>query len=162
MEPLVTSPSPGFTRPVWSPIVVSTSVGPSEDFFKAGFGKYCDAYDFHVYGDSAEVRDIIENRYPALFAKYGDKKPIWSTELGLNSHGMARLPVATELVCEPLIGLRKYPALTSATMKTTRMMVTSNRIMTSVRLPTALSRSCYTTLRDSRSDRDGMRIQKSE
>ncbi len=55
----------------------------------------CDAYDFHVYGDSVEVRDIIENLYPAMCAKYGDKKPIWSTELGLNSHGMARLPVAT-------------------------------------------------------------------
>lgn len=78
--------------------VVSTSVGPEEDFFKHGFGNYCDAYDFHVYGDSAQIRDVIENQYPALFAKYGQKKPIWCTEFGLNSHGMARLPVASEMV----------------------------------------------------------------
>ena len=79
-------------------IVVGTSVGPSEDFFKAGFGNYLDAYDFHIYGDSGEVREAIEKQYPAMFAKYGNKKPIWSTELGFSSHGMARQQVVREMV----------------------------------------------------------------
>jgi hypothetical protein len=79
-------------------IVVGTSVGANEDFFKAGFGKYLDAYDFHIYGDSFEVRDTIEKQFPAMWAKYGEKKPIWSTELGFSSHGMARLPVVREMI----------------------------------------------------------------
>lgn len=77
--------------------VVGTSVGPEEDWFKHGMGKYLDAYDFHVYEDAFGVRKILEQRYPALFAKYGEKKPIWSTELGLNSQGLARQTVASEI-----------------------------------------------------------------
>jgi hypothetical protein len=77
--------------------VLGTSVGPEEEYFRLGFGKWCDAYDFHVYGGPEEVRAAIK-RYPALFEKYGHAKPIWSTELGLNSQGMTRHEVAVGLI----------------------------------------------------------------
>jgi len=78
--------------------VVGTSVGPNEEYFAKGLGKWCDAYDFHTYGDSAQVREVIEVKYPELFKKYGYPRPIWSTELGLNSQGMERHAVAIEVV----------------------------------------------------------------
>ena len=77
--------------------VVGTSIGPNDDFARYGYGKWCDAYDFHVYESAESVRDIVSDRYPAMFKKYGEAKPIWSTELGLNSQGMARISVASEL-----------------------------------------------------------------
>ena len=78
--------------------VVGTSIGTQEEaYFKNGFGEWCDAYDFHVYEDALSVRKIIGQKYPAMFARYGFAKPIWSTELGLNSQGMARDAVAAEL-----------------------------------------------------------------
>jgi len=77
--------------------VVGSSAGLQEDFFKYGFGEWLDAYDFHVYESAEKVREIIEVRYPEMFKKYGFPKPIWSTELGLNSQGMARQFVAAEL-----------------------------------------------------------------
>ncbi len=78
--------------------VVGTSVGVgNEDYFKNGFGQWCDAYDFHVYETAEKVRNILEVKYPEMFAKYGHAKPIWSTELGLNSQGMKRQTVAGEL-----------------------------------------------------------------
>ncbi len=77
--------------------VVATSVEPNEEYFKAGYGKYCDAYDFHIYEDSANVRAAIA-QYQALMKKYDVVKPIWSTELGLNSQGIPRNVVAGELI----------------------------------------------------------------
>ncbi|MEI8340001.1 MAG: sugar-binding protein [Verrucomicrobiota bacterium] len=77
--------------------VIGSSMGPEEEYFKAGAGKYCDAYDFHIYEDSENVRAAIR-KYHELFKKYGNAKPIWSTELGLNSHGMTRHAVAVELI----------------------------------------------------------------
>ena len=76
--------------------VVATSVEPNEEYFKAGYGQWCDAYDFHIYEDSPNVRRTIEE-YRALMKKYGVEKPIWSTELGLNSQGMTRHVVAVEV-----------------------------------------------------------------
>ena len=80
-------------------LVVGTSVGPKEDsdYAKYGYGKWCDAYDFHVYEDALSVRKNVEEKYPEMFKKFGDPKPVWSTELGLNSQGMARQFVAAEL-----------------------------------------------------------------
>ena len=72
-------------------------VEPNEEYFKAGYGKWCDAYDFHIYEDSADVRRTI-GEYRALMKKYGAEKPIWSTELGLNSQGLTRHVVAVELI----------------------------------------------------------------
>jgi len=77
--------------------VVATSVEPNEEYFKAGYGKYCDAFDFHIYETSEDVRRSI-GEYKALMKKYGVEKPIWSTELGLNSQGMTRQVVAVELI----------------------------------------------------------------
>jgi hypothetical protein len=77
--------------------VIGTSVGPVEEFFKAGFHKYCDAVDFHGYSDWQEI-PVAFQTYEKLFAKYGDKKPIWSTEIGLNSQGLPRQTVARTLV----------------------------------------------------------------
>jgi hypothetical protein len=77
--------------------VISTSVGPAEPFFKAGFHKYCDVVDFHGYSDWQEIRAAFQE-YDRLFAKYGGRKPIWSTEIGLNSQGLARQTVAASMV----------------------------------------------------------------
>ncbi len=77
--------------------VVGTSVGPEEEYFQAGFQDACDAYDFHIYEDSRDVRKAFA-KYRELFKKYGGEKPIWSTELGLNSQGMTRHVVAQEVV----------------------------------------------------------------
>jgi hypothetical protein len=77
--------------------VIGTSVGPVEDFFQAGFGKYCDVYDFHCYEDAANITLALQN-YARLFQRYGDPKPIWSTEIGLNSEGVSRHTVAIDMV----------------------------------------------------------------
>lgn len=80
-----------------SVMVLGTSIGANEDFFKAGMGQYCDAYDFHVYESPRNVALTFEN-YKKLFATYDHVKPIWSTELGLNSEGMSRQAVAIDMV----------------------------------------------------------------
>jgi len=77
--------------------VVATSVEPNEEYFAAGYGQACDAFDFHIYEDAAKVRRTIDE-YRALQKKYDCVKPIWSTELGLNSQGQTRHTVAVELV----------------------------------------------------------------
>ena len=78
-------------------IVIASSMGPVEEYFQAGFQNYCDVVDFHAYEDWAAVPGTFKT-YERLFAKYGGKKPIWSTEIGLNSQGMLRQAVATTLV----------------------------------------------------------------
>jgi hypothetical protein len=77
--------------------VVATSVEPNEEYFQAGYGQWCDAYDFHIYETAEDVRKTIA-KYRELMTKYGQVKPIWSTELGLNSQGMTRHVVAVELI----------------------------------------------------------------
>ena len=77
--------------------VIATSVEPNEEYFKAGYGKWCDAYDFHIYETADDVRRTI-GEYRALMKKYGVEKPLWSTELGLNSQGLTRHAVAVELI----------------------------------------------------------------
>ncbi|MFT5105255.1 MAG: hypothetical protein ACI9UA_000874 [Pseudoalteromonas tetraodonis] len=76
--------------------VVATSVEPNEEYFKAGYGKWCDAYDFHIYETAPNVRRTME-AYRSLMKKYGVEKPLWSTELGLNSQGQPRHTVAVEV-----------------------------------------------------------------
>jgi hypothetical protein len=76
--------------------VVATSVEPNEEYFRLGYGKWCDAYDFHIYETAADVRRTMRE-YRALMKKYGVEKPLWSTELGLNSQGMTRHAVAVEV-----------------------------------------------------------------
>jgi hypothetical protein len=78
-------------------MVLGTSCGPEERYFKYGFQDCCDAYDFHIYESYADVGRAIES-YRTLFAKYGGAKPIWSTELGLNAQGMTRHAVAVEMI----------------------------------------------------------------
>jgi len=77
--------------------VLTTSIGPNEDFFKAGFGKYCDAYDFHCYEDAQNVGLSIQ-KYHELFKTYGNPHPVWSTEIGLNSEGVSRHAVAIDMI----------------------------------------------------------------
>lgn len=76
--------------------VVATSVEPNEEYFENGYGKYCDAYDFHIYESHTKVRRNMQH-YQELARKYDVVKPIWSTELGLNSQGQPRHAVAVEL-----------------------------------------------------------------
>ena len=77
--------------------VVATSVEPNEEYFKLGYGKWCDAYDFHIYEGADNVRKAMD-QYRGLMKKYGNVKPLWSTELGLNSQGLPRHTVAVELI----------------------------------------------------------------
>lgn len=77
--------------------VVATSVEPNEEYFKIGYGQWCDAFDFHIYESAEDVRRTI-GEYHALMKKYDCVKPIWSTELGLNSQGQTRHAVAVELI----------------------------------------------------------------
>lgn len=77
--------------------VIATAVEPNEEYFKAGYGKYCDAYDFHIYEGARDVREAMR-QYRELMTKYDVVRPIWSTELGLNSQGMTRHVVAVEVV----------------------------------------------------------------
>jgi len=78
-------------------LVTSTSAGPDEIFFKNGFQKAYDVYDFHAYSDFQSLHHTFEE-YDKMVAKYGQRKPVWSTEIGLNSEGMARSAVATEMI----------------------------------------------------------------
>ena len=77
--------------------VVATSVPALDCFFEAGLGKWCDAYDFHVYETYENVRQGVR-RYREMGKKYGCEKPVWCTELGLNSQGQTRYAVAQEVV----------------------------------------------------------------
>lgn len=77
--------------------IVTTSVPALESFFEAGYHKYTDAYDYHVYETYEGVRNGVR-RYRKLAKKYNAEKPIWCTELGLNSQGQTRLAVAKEVV----------------------------------------------------------------
>lgn len=77
--------------------VVATSVEPNEEYFRLGYGQWCDAFDFHIYETAADVRRTMRE-YKALMKKYGVEKPLWSTELGLNSQGMTRQAVAVEVI----------------------------------------------------------------
>ncbi|MBN2713048.1 MAG: hypothetical protein JXR97_11555, partial [Planctomycetes bacterium] len=76
---------------------ISTSIGPCEEFFKQGFQNYCDAFDYHTYSGWKLLRDIDDN-YKELFKKYNCEKPIFCTEIGINSQGMARLDVSRDMV----------------------------------------------------------------
>ncbi|HCE44517.1 MAG TPA: hypothetical protein DET40_13300 [Lentisphaeria bacterium] len=76
---------------------ISTAVEPNENYFKEGYQNYLDIYDFHVYGSYETIRKTIRE-YKELMKKYNAVKPIYSTEIGLNSQGMPRLAVASDLV----------------------------------------------------------------
>lgn len=77
--------------------VIGTSVEPNTDYFEEGYYKHLDAYDFHVYGSYKSVRSTMREYYK-LMRQYNAVKPLFSTELGLNSQGMPRLDVAVEMV----------------------------------------------------------------
>jgi hypothetical protein len=80
-----------------SVIVTATSCGPEEAFFRLGYQDTHDVYIFHQYADAQVIHGDFA-RYRQLVAKYGGGKPIWSTELGLNSQGMSRSAVAIQLI----------------------------------------------------------------
>ena len=65
--------------------------------FKLGFQNYCDAYDFHLYEDKNGIRETFR-RYDEMMKKYNAVKPVVTTEIGLNSQGMARNVVAADMI----------------------------------------------------------------
>ncbi len=78
--------------------VVGTSCGTMDIFFRNGFQKYQDAYDFHDYLSSAGIPETFKI-YHEFFKKYpGTAKPIWSTETGLNSEGLSTGRIARTMV----------------------------------------------------------------
>jgi len=79
------------------PLVDGDPLKPNEEYFKAGFGKCCDAYDFHVYETAEDVRRSIKE-YQTLMKKYKCEKPIWSTEIGLNSQGLTRQHISGDMI----------------------------------------------------------------
>lgn len=78
-------------------IVIATSVPPEEEYFQAGYQDACDVFDFHVYEDPRSIRESIR-RYKGLMEKYKCVKPIWSTEIGLNSQGLTRQHIAGDMI----------------------------------------------------------------
>ncbi len=79
-------------------LVIGTSSGPMDILFKNGFQPYQDVYDFHVYEDPNSIRGAFKE-YKRLFNSYsGSEKPIWSTEIGLNSQGMTRRAITIDLI----------------------------------------------------------------
>ncbi len=78
-------------------LVIGTSIGPAEEYFKLGFQNDCDVVDFHMYEDSRGMESIFQ-KYEAMFDRYGGRKPIWSTETGLNSQGLSRRAIASDLI----------------------------------------------------------------
>ena len=77
--------------------IIGSAIGPNEDYFKLGFGKYCDAYNVHCYGSLADMRRLMQE-YKTLIAKYGNPKPIYSTEIGSKSQGLSRHEIAMDVV----------------------------------------------------------------
>ncbi len=78
-------------------IVIGTSCGPAEEYFKQGFQAYQDMYDFHCYEDPKSAEGAFK-KYGELFTKYGGKKPICTTEIGLNSQGMTRIAITRDMI----------------------------------------------------------------
>lgn len=78
-------------------LVVGTSCGTNTLFFKNGFQKYLDAYDYHDYGNSNDVPATFKI-YHQLFQKYGHPKPVWSTETGLNASSLTRSRIARTMI----------------------------------------------------------------
>ncbi len=77
--------------------VIGTSIGPSDAYFASGSARWCDWLDFHSYEDYRTMPEIFAN-YEKVFEKYGFRKPICSTEIGLNSQGLPRHIVAETLI----------------------------------------------------------------
>lgn len=77
--------------------IIGSAIGPTEVFFKSGFQNSCDAYNIHSYAGAASLRQSMR-KYGELFEKYGGKKPIYSTEIGLKSQGLPRDRIAIELI----------------------------------------------------------------
>lgn len=77
---------------------IGTSCNPSDEHFKQGYWKYTDAYDFHTYSGWKQIRNIFKE-YKQVEEKYNaPAKPIFCTEIGLNSQGMARIDVAKDMI----------------------------------------------------------------
>jgi hypothetical protein len=77
--------------------VIGTSVEPNEEYFRAGYQRYLDSYDFHIYEHYTHVRSTMR-QYRELMQKYDAVKPLHSTELGLNSQGLTRRAVSREMI----------------------------------------------------------------
>jgi hypothetical protein len=77
--------------------IIASSADPVDEYFQHGFQQYGDVFDFHIYDGYRNViseLDVFRN----LSRKYNCAKPVWSTELGLNSQGMTRQAVAGEMI----------------------------------------------------------------
>ncbi len=77
-------------------IVIATAVEPNEEYFQGGYQDACDVFDFHIYETPADIRRTIRE-YRALMKKYKCEKPLWSTEIGLNSQGLTRQFVSADM-----------------------------------------------------------------
>ncbi len=77
--------------------IVGTSVPADERYFDRGFHEVLDAYDYHVYGSYRAITRSLE-RYQQMAEQYGTVKPVFCTEMGVNSQGMARHAVSIEMI----------------------------------------------------------------
>jgi hypothetical protein len=78
-------------------IVTGTSCGTDETFFRNGYQQWHDVYDFHTYADAQALPGSFAS-YDRMVETYGQRKPIWCTEIGLNSQGMSRAAVASQML----------------------------------------------------------------
>ncbi len=76
--------------------VLATSI-LDERYFQAGYHHYCDGYDFHIYESYRDMPGRIQ-RLEDWGEKYGAPKPVFCTEMGLNSQGMTRHAVAVDMI----------------------------------------------------------------
>lgn len=77
-------------------IVIATAVEPNEEYFQGGYQDACDVFDFHIYETPADIRRTIRE-YRELMKKYKCEKPLWSTEIGLNSQGLTRQFISADM-----------------------------------------------------------------
>ncbi len=77
-------------------IVVATSVGATEEYFRLGYQDACDVFNYHIYESPPDVRKAME-AYKVLMQKHHCVKPVWGTEIGLNSQGMTRQYIAGDM-----------------------------------------------------------------
>lgn len=77
-------------------IVIATAVEPNEEYFQGGYQDACDVFDFHIYETPKDIRRTIRE-YQALMKKYNCVKPLWSTEIGLNSQGLTRQFISADM-----------------------------------------------------------------
>mgnify|MGYP006285032549 FL=1 len=86
-------------------LTISTSINNNhEAFLKAGTGHHCDVIDFHAYIDLDGQRRLTRNMIHWM-EKYGERKPLWCTEMGTKGLGLSRRRRAIDCLAKQIVFL---------------------------------------------------------